>query len=76
MRVSFLDGKLPDLVHSVAMQLEGGCDPAAARTLIPKPAEGAQLGAAFRTEQLNTHKRGTHGSKEEEEKTLVQISKS
>lgn len=50
--MSFVYVELPDLVHSVAMQLEGGSHPAAARALITAPVEGAQLGATLGTQEL------------------------
>lgn len=39
MCVLFMHVQLSDLVHSVAMQLEGRCDPATTGTLITTPAE-------------------------------------
>lgn len=49
--------QLSDVVHSVAMQLEGRTDPATTWTLITIPAERAQLSTTLRTQQLHTQKK-------------------
>ena len=41
-----------DLVHSVLVDLERGCDPLAARTLEPRPVEGTQSRFALGTQNL------------------------
>lgn len=45
----------PHFIHSTFVDLEGGCHPAAAGTLLTPPAEGAQLRCAFGTQKLSFH---------------------
>lgn len=46
------DWQRPRFIHATFVDLEGGCHPAAAGTLLTPPAEGAQLRRAFGTQQL------------------------